>query len=37
MKDNNNMTLKSVGSVWIGLIWLRVGTRAGTCESDNEP
>jgi hypothetical protein len=25
------------GKVWIGFIWLRIETVAGSCEHDNEP
>jgi hypothetical protein len=28
---------KSVGKIWTGLIWLRIRTVAGACESGNEP
>jgi hypothetical protein len=28
---------KQVGKVWIGFIWLVLGTSAGCCEHNNEP
>jgi hypothetical protein len=28
-EDNINMNLRSVGVVWTGLIWLRIGTSGG--------
>jgi hypothetical protein len=34
------MDLKEIGRegmVWIGLIWLRIGTSGGLCEHDIEP
>jgi cytochrome c oxidase assembly factor CtaG len=36
-KDNIEMDLKEVGWAWTGLIWLRIGTGGGACESGNEP
>jgi len=36
-EDNIKMDLKEVGwETWTGLIWLRIGTVAGTCECGNE-
>jgi hypothetical protein len=28
---------KQAGKVWIGFIWLRIGTNGGCCENGNEP
>jgi hypothetical protein len=28
---------KSVGRVWTGFIWLKIGAVAGRCEHGNEP
>jgi hypothetical protein len=37
--DNIKMVLREIGwdGVWIGLIWLRIGTSRGSCEHGNEP
>jgi len=37
-EDNIKMYLQEVGwETWTGLIWLRIGTVAGTCKRGNEP
>jgi hypothetical protein len=37
-EDNIKMDLQEVGwGAWTGLIWLRIGTGAGSCECGNEP
>jgi len=37
-EDNIKMDLRKYDvRAWIGSIWLRIGTRAGTCEYGNEP
>jgi hypothetical protein len=34
--DNIKMDLRKDRVVWTGLIWLRIGTSAGSCEHGNE-
>jgi hypothetical protein len=37
-EGNIKMGLKKFdGMVWTRFIWLRIGTRAGSCEHGNEP
>jgi hypothetical protein len=35
--DNIKIDLREDGMVWIGLIWLKIGTSGGSCEHGNEP
>jgi hypothetical protein len=36
-KNNIKIDLRENGMVWTGLIWLRAGPVAGSCEQGNEP
>ena len=37
-EDNRNISFQVVGwEAWPGLVWLGIGTAAGTCECSDEP
>jgi hypothetical protein len=37
LEDNIKTVLKEINEeLWSGLIWLRIGTSAGSCEHGNE-
>jgi hypothetical protein len=35
--DNSKIDLREDGMVWIGFMWLRMGTSEVSCEHNNEP